>query len=202
MSGGVESGARGARSHALSCCYCSNHHHHDRSHKDHSSHPPPTSSSCSTRSAMSGQRPRCCDHPGEDLELPPPPPPPPCPTDDSELIKPRRLVNPVKESRDHRDLHRELVCNHKTGNLPLNKPELQKVMEKRKWEQAGRQRKEEEASKINPLEKELQKRQQKLEQLELEQQRQEEAQKDAPEFVKVKGTLRSAAKTPSEQPSM
>lgn len=30
-----------------------------------------------------------------------------------ELIKPKKLLNPVKASRSHQELHRELLMNHK-----------------------------------------------------------------------------------------
>ncbi|XP_020790399.1 protein FAM107B isoform X1 [Boleophthalmus pectinirostris] len=109
-----------------------------------------------------------------------------------ELIKPKKLLNPVKSSRNHQDLHRELLMNQKRGLAPQNKPELQKVLEKRKREQVLKaQREEQEAhKKRSDLEIELLKRQQKLEQLELEQQKNEEEQENTPEFVKMKSNLR------------
>ncbi|EHB16754.1 Zona pellucida sperm-binding protein 2 [Heterocephalus glaber] len=110
--------------------------------------------------------------------------------DNPELIRPQKLVNPVKTSRNHQDLHRELLMNQKRGLAPQNKPELQKVMEKRKWDQVIKQKEEEAQKKKSDLEIELLKRQQKLEQLELEKQRLQEEQESAPEFVKVKGNLR------------
>lgn len=33
--------------------------------------------------------------------------------DNPELIRPQKLVNPVKTSRNHQDLHRELLMNQK-----------------------------------------------------------------------------------------
>lgn len=33
--------------------------------------------------------------------------------DGDELIKPKKLLNPVKSSRNHQDLHRELLMNQK-----------------------------------------------------------------------------------------
>lgn len=33
--------------------------------------------------------------------------------DCDELIKPKKLINPVKSSRNHQDLHRELLMNQK-----------------------------------------------------------------------------------------
>ncbi|XP_028750921.1 protein FAM107B isoform X1 [Peromyscus leucopus] len=110
--------------------------------------------------------------------------------DNPELIKPQKLINPVKTSRNHQDLHRELLMNQKRGLAPQNKPELQKVMEKRKRDQVIKQKKEEAQKKKSDLEIELLKRQQKLEQLELEKQKLQEEQENAPEFVKVKGNLR------------
>ncbi|XP_038597426.1 protein FAM107B isoform X1 [Tachyglossus aculeatus] len=119
--------------------------------------------------------------------------------DNPELIKPQKLINPVKTSRNHQDLHRELLMNQKRGLAPQNKPELQKVMEKRKRDQVIKQQKEEEAQKKkSDLEIELMKRQQKLEQLELEKQKIQEEQENAPEFVKVKGNLRRTGQEAAE----
>ncbi|MBN3296836.1 protein FAM107B isoform X2 [Amia ocellicauda] len=120
--------------------------------------------------------------------------------DCDELIKPKKLVNPVKTSRNHQDLHRELLMNQKRGLAPQNKPELQKVMEKRKRDQVIKQQREEEAHmKKSDLEIELMKRQQKLEQLELEKQKNEEEQENTPEFVKMKGNLRRTKQEEEQQ---
>ncbi|KAK2917913.1 protein FAM107B isoform X1 [Channa argus] len=112
--------------------------------------------------------------------------------DCDDLIQPKKLINPVKSSRNHQDLHRELLMNQKRGLAPQNKPELQKVLEKRKREQILKAQKEEQEAhkKRSDLEIELMKRQQKLEQLELEQQKIEEEQENTPEFVKMKSNLR------------
>lgn len=119
--------------------------------------------------------------------------------DNPELIRPQKLINPVKSSRNHQDLHRELRMNQKRGLAPQNKPELQKVMERRKRDQVIKQQKEEEAQKKkSDLEIELLKRQQKLEQLELEKQKIQEEQENAPEFVKVKGNLRRTVQEATE----
>ncbi|CAL8263613.1 unnamed protein product [Merluccius merluccius] len=112
--------------------------------------------------------------------------------DCDELIRPKKLINPVKTSRNHQDLHRELMMNQKMGLAPQNKPELQKVLEKRKREQVLKAQKEEQEAhkKKSDLEIELMKRQQKLEQLDLDQQKNEEEQENTPEFVKMKSNLR------------
>ncbi|KAL0181715.1 hypothetical protein M9458_024121, partial [Cirrhinus mrigala] len=34
-------------------------------------------------------------------------------TGDDDLIKPKKLINPVKASKSHQELHRELLMNHK-----------------------------------------------------------------------------------------
>lgn len=46
--------------------------------------------------------------------------------DCDELIKPKKLINPVKNSRNHQDLHRELLMNQKRlGDI---KPHLRYVL--------------------------------------------------------------------------
>ncbi|XP_043570125.1 protein FAM107B isoform X1 [Chiloscyllium plagiosum] len=110
--------------------------------------------------------------------------------DSAELIKPRKLVNPVKTSKNHQELHRELIINQKRGIAGQNKPELQRVMEQRKRDQVVKQKKEEEALKKSDLEQELMKRQQRLDQIEQERLNAEEKRENAPEFVKMKDNLR------------
>ncbi|KAI1890935.1 hypothetical protein AGOR_G00158710 [Albula goreensis] len=113
---------------------------------------------------------------------------------DDDLIKPKKLLNPVKASKSHQDLHRELLMNHKRGVGIDSKPELQRVLEQRKREQMIKQRKEEDEArrKISPLEQELLKRHKKLEELEKEQEKPGEGEEaeNAPEFIKVKENLR------------
>ncbi|XP_055503552.1 protein FAM107B-like isoform X2 [Leucoraja erinacea] len=98
-----------------------------------------------------------------------------------DLIRPKKLLNPVKASRSHQELHRELLMNQKRGVGTENKPELQRVLEYRRRDQLIRQRKEEEeARKIkSPFELQLQKRQQRLDELEREQERSGEEQENA-----------------------
>ncbi|XP_016366256.1 protein FAM107B isoform X1 [Sinocyclocheilus rhinocerous] len=122
-------------------------------------------------------------------------------TGDDDLIKPKKLNNPVKASKSHQELHRELLMNHKRGIGVENKPELQRVLEQRKREQMIKQRKQEEEArrKISPLEQELLKRHQKLEELEKEQARLEDSNCSAPEFIKVKENLRRTSFTSSEE---
>uniref|UniRef100_A0A8C5S3S0 Actin-associated protein FAM107A n=1 Tax=Laticauda laticaudata TaxID=8630 RepID=A0A8C5S3S0_LATLA len=104
-----------------------------------------------------------------------------------DLIKPKKLLNPVRASKSHQELHRELLMNHRRG--VESKPELQRVLEHRRRNQLLKQRKEEDEAKKfkSPFEQELLKRQQKLDELEREDEKQEE---NAPEFIKVKENLR------------
>ncbi|KAM3665764.1 actin-associated protein FAM107A isoform X1 [Ammospiza nelsoni] len=111
-----------------------------------------------------------------------------------DLIKPKKLLNPVKASKSHQELHRELLMNHKRGLGVDSKPELQRVLEHRRRDLLIKQKKEEEEAKKlqSPFEKELLKRHQRLDQnsflqLEKEQEKQED---HAPEFIKVKENLR------------
>ncbi|XP_026876320.1 protein FAM107B isoform X2 [Electrophorus electricus] len=118
---------------------------------------------------------------------------------DDDLIKPKKLINPVKASKSHQELHRELLQNHRRG--VENKSELQRVLEQRKRDQMIKQRKMEDEArrKVSPLEQELLKRQQKLYELEREQERQEETSCNAPEFIKVKENLRRTSFTSAEE---
>ncbi|XP_058932243.1 actin-associated protein FAM107A isoform X3 [Kogia breviceps] len=106
-----------------------------------------------------------------------------------ELIKPKKLLNPVKASRSHQELHRELLMNHRRGLGVDSKPELQRVLEHRRRNQLIKKKKEElEAKRLQcPFEQELLKRQQRLNQLEKPPEKEED---HAPEFIKVRENLR------------
>ncbi|KAG3294480.1 hypothetical protein H1C71_040803 [Ictidomys tridecemlineatus] len=108
------------------------------------------------------------------------------------MAEPQKLIKPVKTSQNHQGLHRELLTNQKSYHSfwSMNKSELQKVMEKRQLDQVIKQKEEEAQKKKSDLKIELLKWQQKLEQLELEKQKLQEEQENAPEFVKVKRNLR------------
>uniref|UniRef100_A0A8C0ZZE0 Actin-associated protein FAM107A n=1 Tax=Castor canadensis TaxID=51338 RepID=A0A8C0ZZE0_CASCN len=84
-----------------------------------------------------------------------------------ELIKPKKLLNPVKASRSHQELHRELLMNHRRGLGVDSKPELQRVLEHRRRNQLIKKKKEElEAKRLQcPFEQELLRRQQRLNQV-------------------------------------
>ncbi|XP_005997801.1 actin-associated protein FAM107A isoform X2 [Latimeria chalumnae] len=118
-----------------------------------------------------------------------------------DLIKPKKLLNPVKASKSHQELHRELLMSHKRGLGFDNKPELQRVLEHRRRDQLIRQRKEEEEAKRmqSPFEQELLKRQQRLEELEKEEEKVKGEQENAPEFIKVKENLRRTSTLSTEE---
>ncbi|XP_077134763.1 actin-associated protein FAM107A [Ranitomeya variabilis] len=118
----------------------------------------------------------------------------------TELIKPKKLLNPVKASRSHQELHRELLMNHRRGLSIDKKPELQRVLENRRRDQIIQQKRQEEETKKmqSPFEQELLKRQQRLEQLEKEEQEPKD-EAHAPEFLKVKENLRRTTTLPSDE---
>ena len=75
--------------------------------------------------------------------------------DEEGLIIPKKLPNPVLDSRDHKDLKKEILWNKKAGiNVLDKKTDLQKHMEKRSRnnEEKNRKVEEEEANKT-PLQK-------------------------------------------------
>uniref|UniRef100_A0A8C3TJ60 Protein FAM107B n=1 Tax=Chelydra serpentina TaxID=8475 RepID=A0A8C3TJ60_CHESE len=81
----------------------------------------------------------------------------------SGLIEPKKLPNPVRESKTHQELHRELLFSHRRGLLPEHKPELQKVLETRRFKQLKQQQ--ESQRPLTDLEEELRKRHRMLEQV-------------------------------------
>ncbi|XP_045080043.1 uncharacterized protein LOC121578462 [Coregonus clupeaformis] len=123
--------------------------------------------------------------------------PPPQPEGQEEegsdlIIQPKKLLNPVRVSKSHQELHRELRMTHKRGPCLEGKPELQHVLEQRNWEQGVKQRREAEEEKKNrsPLQQELLKRHQRLEELERELKAQQQGLQSSPEFIRVKESLR------------
>ncbi|XP_014772815.1 uncharacterized protein LOC106871063 isoform X1 [Octopus bimaculoides] len=56
----------------------------------------------------------------------------PASDEENGLVQPKKLVNPCILSKERRDLHKELLLNHRLGKNVLKKSELQKVMQQRK----------------------------------------------------------------------
>ncbi|XP_053092066.1 protein FAM107B [Pangasianodon hypophthalmus] len=100
---------------------------------------------------------------------------------------PRNLNNPVKASRSHQELHRELLMAHRKGLAVCCKPELQMVLERRKKEQTQREEGEQCRS---PLEQVLLQRQQKQQEREKEQEEKIRHEIQLLEFIRVRQNLR------------
>ncbi|XP_074023399.1 protein FAM107B-like [Numenius arquata] len=101
------------------------------------------------------------------------------------LIQPKKVPNPIRESRSHREMHRELLFSHSRGLLPRHRPELPRVLESRRL----RQLREELQGPPSDLEQQLRKRHQRLE----EHEREVAAGPDPaprPEFLLVRDSLR------------
>ncbi|XP_011473849.1 protein FAM107B-like [Oryzias latipes] len=112
--------------------------------------------------------------------------------EEDDLIRPRKLINPILASAQRRALHQELLFCWRRGALPRRKPELQRVMEHRKREQL---RKREQALRPpSDLQVKLHRRQQRIQFLEMEEKRRTERQKNLPEFVRVRQTLKHIQK--------
>ncbi|XP_039971867.1 actin-associated protein FAM107A isoform X1 [Xiphias gladius] len=132
------------------------------------------------------------------------------------LIRPKKPLNPLTASKNHQELHKELRITHNRldrhthNSVPMfiqiiksfcvsvrrvsqeGKTELQRVLEKRKWDQMKKVSKDQEEAKKNrsPLHQELLKRHHRLEKLEREEKGQE---REEPEFLRVKDRLRRTA---------
>lgn len=118
-----------------------------------------------------------------------PDPPPPLP--DEGLIMPRKLPNPCLQSRDHRDLHRELLFNQKVGKNVLNqKSELQRALEKHKETQMKKELEQQKQDTRTPFEKLIEERARRLESLE-KSNLEEEQTSNKPEFLQVHAKLRA-----------
>ncbi|KAM9752454.1 actin-associated protein FAM107A-like [Menidia menidia] len=107
--------------------------------------------------------------------------------------------NPVRPSRTHNELHKELLLAHKNGCRGLvlsSRSELQQVLERRKRLQSGHDG---EGGKRSPLEDMMQRRQQK--QLEGKKEQEETGRVDAQllEFFRVRQNLRKIHTVISEK---
>ncbi|KAM9758699.1 actin-associated protein FAM107A isoform 2-T2 [Menidia menidia] len=107
----------------------------------------------------------------------------------STLIKPHKPLSPFNASRSHKALHKELQMTHKRRVAQEGKTELQRALEKRRWEQKIKARQDQEETKRNmsPLQQELLKRQQRREN---QMEKDETIKQEEPEFLRVKESLR------------
>lgn len=107
------------------------------------------------------------------------------------LILPRKLHNPCLESRDRKELHRELMLNQKIGKNVLNqKSELQKAMEKHKEQVSRRELEAQRQENMTPFERVIEQRAKKLEIMEKDLTDKEMSQKE-PEFLQIHAKLRA-----------
>ncbi|KAM6981906.1 protein FAM107B [Tautogolabrus adspersus] len=97
------------------------------------------------------------------------------------------LSNPVRTSRTHNELHKELLLAHKKGLALSSRSELQQALERRKRVQSDR---EEEGQSRTPLEDVLLRRQQKQHEKEKEQEEKVQEEAQLMEFVRVRQNLR------------
>ncbi|XP_062301165.1 actin-associated protein FAM107A [Scomber scombrus] len=113
-----------------------------------------------------------------------------CQEQSSNLIRPQKPLNPLTASKSHRELHKELRMTHKRVSQE-GRTELQRALEKRKWEQRVKASREQDEAKKNrsPLHQELLKRHQRLDKLESSKGQQQ----GEPEFLRVKERLRRTA---------
>ncbi|XP_038049358.1 ensconsin-like isoform X4 [Patiria miniata] len=112
--------------------------------------------------------------------------------DESLLIKPKPLPNPVKESREHREMHRELRASYKTGGPLPQRAELDVVNRERSLRQRREKMDAETKSRRTSMEIKLQERKDKERMEEEKEQRlakmrEQEAieEERKPEFMKV-----------------
>ncbi|KAK5912574.1 hypothetical protein CesoFtcFv8_002433 [Champsocephalus esox] len=110
--------------------------------------------------------------------------------ENSNLIRPQKPLNPLTASKSHQELHNELRMTHNRVHQE-GKTELQRALEKRRWEQRVKESRDQEEAKRSrsPFHQELLKRQQRLEKVE----RDKGQQREGPEFLRVKERLRRTA---------
>jgi len=83
--------------------------------------------------------------------------------DENGLIVPRKIQNPCVESRERKDLHRELLWNQKIGKNVLDqKTELERAYEKRKEQQKKNEIEREKVQRRSSFELRLEKQAEKL----------------------------------------
>lgn len=115
--------------------------------------------------------------------------------DDSELIMPKKLVNPCLLSKEHKALRQELKMNHKLGKNPTEKPELIKVLKERQQKEKKKEQEEHLKAKRTSFDIRLEEQASKISQAE--QQGHEEAERikeeeEKPEFFKMHSKINKA----------
>ncbi|XP_070193569.1 uncharacterized protein [Littorina saxatilis] len=119
------------------------------------------------------------------------------PEDEGDQVQPRKLVNPCLASRERQALHKELLMNYKLGKDVLQKPELNKVLAKRKETQKRKEWEDSKTNKRTSLELKLEERANKMKEKEDMQTISEDSKQ--PEFMKMH--RRITTKTPTSPPT-
>ncbi|KAI9565742.1 hypothetical protein GHT06_009534 [Daphnia sinensis] len=122
------------------------------------------------------------------------------------LVVPRKPPNPCITSIERRDLHRELAFHQKTGKTVLNqKSELQKALQKQREVQSRKEIEKERQSTRSALEITLEKRAQRLEELERgfstnESKQQPKSPESTNEFLRMHAKLRGRVERTAAMP--
>ncbi|XP_076447321.1 uncharacterized protein LOC143284506 isoform X5 [Babylonia areolata] len=122
------------------------------------------------------------------------------PEEEGEQIQPRKLFNPCVVSRERQALHKELLLNYKLGKDVLQKPELNKILAKRKDTQKRKEWEEMQANKRTSLELRLEEQANRLkEKEETDKMKTISEDEKQPEFVQMH--RRITHKTPTSPPT-
>ncbi|XP_069798735.1 actin-associated protein FAM107A-like [Dendropsophus ebraccatus] len=113
---------------------------------------------------------------------------------------PYKPDNPMKSSRTHQELHRELLVTYKKGLVLHSKPELLRVLEKRR---SQRQESQDTKTPHCPLQQELHKWQRRREEVNIKEREQTSTNSDGPavhEFLVVRQNLRKSTTRDVQSP--
>ncbi|ESO96680.1 hypothetical protein LOTGIDRAFT_60102, partial [Lottia gigantea] len=101
-------------------------------------------------------------------------------------ISPKKLENPCLRSNERQALHKELLFNYKRGVNVLQKPELNKILEKRKEQQRLKEWDNQHTNKRTSLELKLEERANRMKEEENSRMNSiKEKTENAPEFLKM-----------------
>ncbi|XP_055958276.1 uncharacterized protein LOC126827084 isoform X3 [Patella vulgata] len=111
----------------------------------------------------------------------------PPPEDESPQIQPKKISNPCLQSRERQALHKELLLNYRRGVNVLQKPELNKILEKRKETQRHKEWEDQhQCNKRTSLELKLEERANKMKEEESQRMKSiSEKSENAPEYLKM-----------------
>ncbi|KAK6176449.1 hypothetical protein SNE40_014734 [Patella caerulea] len=107
--------------------------------------------------------------------------------DETAQIPPKKIANPCLQSRERQALHKELLLNYRRGVNVLQKPELNKILEKRKETQRHKEWEDQhQCNKRTSLELKLEERANKMKEEESQRMKSiSEKSENAPEYLKM-----------------